>query len=119
MTPGCEIKLKGRSLVFNESFLISEDEEAEIRAVVENGIAAFRLIFKPPTEGSKTRIEWHPEPDCLKIQCIGLGNGQGGMSEPAQITEINGKPLSFQLSAAKYGSKHYLVHFQLLLGGAQ
>jgi hypothetical protein len=116
------ITIGDRKLVFSETFLLRDNEEALIEVPLNNIVnlataAKFKLVFKPDGEPKNT-VNWRGDQDFLYIECLGMSNELSStMARPGLAFSVNGEPFGFWIGHLLSGVGIHNITFQLYQGG--
>lgn len=111
------IKQGDKQIVFNQTFLLRDNETAQIHFDVAPGSAVNSTIKFDPV-GSDGAVRWAAAADgTLTIECTGWTNTLGtSLTKPAKVGDVGGIPLAFTVSSFKIGESN-LVTLQFFVGG--
>jgi hypothetical protein len=114
------IKIGNKELSFSETFIIRDNEEINIDAVVDNWPLKITIILLADSHGN-TSLSWQAVSDNhARIEFKGWANPSGvSTQEPLQLgtTDTSKRAVYFSALNIRVGSTNRF-DFQLLLGGA-
>lgn len=111
------MRIGGRDVVFNESFLVTKGEKVEFEITVAGQILPLEITFVET--GDVDPVSWTMAQGVLKMTFSGWGKRGSLMSsltKPFKLGVINGVTFGFNFSCTVNGDI-YQVHFMAMSGG--
>jgi hypothetical protein len=110
------VKIDGKDLVFSSTFMVGNNQEAEIEFPINEDKLKLSITFKATEAPGERNGEWKQVDGVVKFTFTGWSNPMGTcVAEPTKFGDIGGKRIYFQL-ANHYVGEQNLASLFILLG---
>ena len=111
------IKIDNKQQIYAGSFLVKDDQEAEVSVPIENEFLRLSIVFRKAESGEERSAEWKTESGVVKFSFTGWNNSLGTcVLEPMKFADFGNRKIYFQLAHHFVGLVN-LAHLFIYLGG--